>query len=211
MKTSTMLCATAVVLVQALCASAAGGERQQQLPLFFQAGRPFNAPGAPLPKFVGIAGNQQPQAFRSLPPQVDEELDDEEQRSEEDPNQRSSGFSTPLPFRPQPTPQVSPTSWWWLEVFFFFFTNAVTRPESSDNIMQMNGKLTYWIIIILSWNTDNISNTRRLGWWPKEILPPLFNDRFNGDLVGKCSWRPDLNFVLRPLSVIFLIPQQSNR
>lgn len=107
--------ATAVALVQmaALYASAAG-ERQQQLPLFFQGGRPFNAPGAPLPKFVGIAGNQQPQAFRSVPPsppQVDEELqEDEEQRDDEEPHQRNVLVPTPLPFRPQPTQQVSWTS-----------------------------------------------------------------------------------------------------
>jgi len=104
---------TAVVLVQmaALYASAAG-ERQQQLPLFFQGGRPFNAPGAPLPKFVGIAGNQQPQAFRSVPPppQVDEELqEDEEQRDDEEPHQRNVLVPTPLPFRPQPTQQVRRT------------------------------------------------------------------------------------------------------
>lgn len=108
MKIATVLCATAVLLLQVLFASAAGGERQQQLPLFFQASRPFNAPGAPLPKFVGVGGGQQPQAFRSLPPpQVDEELDDEEQRSDEDPQQRNVLVPTPLPFRPQPTPQVS--------------------------------------------------------------------------------------------------------
>lgn len=114
MKTATVLCATAVVLVQALCVSAAGErqlqQQQQQLPLFFQAGRPFNAPGAPLPKFVGIAGGQQPQSFRSLPPQVDEEQEDEEQRNEEEPHlQRNVLVPTPLPFRPQPTQQVSNT------------------------------------------------------------------------------------------------------
>lgn len=114
MRTATVLCATAVMLVQALCVLAAGGggERQQQLPLFFQAGRPFNAPGAPLPKFVGIAGNQQPQAFRSLPPQVDEEQEDEEQqRNDEEPHQRNVLAPTPLPFRPQPTQQVSRVGW----------------------------------------------------------------------------------------------------
>lgn len=114
MKTSTILCATAIVLVQTLyVVSAAGGERQQQLPLFFQASRPFNVPVAPLPKFVGVASNQQPQAFRSVPPQVDEEQEDEEQRDDEDSNQRNILIPTPLPFRPQPTQQVSLTS------FFF--------------------------------------------------------------------------------------------
>jgi len=109
MKTAPVLCAAAFALVlQAMCATAAGGERQQQqqLPLFFQAGRPFNAPGAPLPKFVGIAGNQPPQAFRSVPPQVDEEQEDEEQRNDDEPHQRNVLAPTPLPFRPQPTPQV---------------------------------------------------------------------------------------------------------
>lgn len=107
MKTSTVLCAAVVVLVHTLYVSAAGGERpQQQLPLFFQASRPFNAPGAPLPKFVGVAGNQQPQAFRSLPPQVDEDQDDDEQQHNEDePHQRNVLAPTPLPFRPQPTQQ----------------------------------------------------------------------------------------------------------
>jgi len=108
MKTSTVLFATAVLCATALrSATAAGGERQQQLPLFFQAGRPFNAPGAPLPKFVGVAGNQPPQAFRSQPPQVDEEQEDEEQRNDEEPHQRNVLVPTPLPFRPQPTQQVS--------------------------------------------------------------------------------------------------------
>lgn len=106
MKTATVLCATAVVLVQVLYVSAAGERQQQQLPLFFQGGRPFNAPGAPLPKFVGIVGNQQPQAFRSTPPQVDEDQEDEEQRDDEEPHQRNVLVPTPLPFRPQPTPQV---------------------------------------------------------------------------------------------------------
>lgn len=110
MKTAPVLCVAAFALVlQAMCATAAGGERQQQqqqLPLFFQAGRPFNAPGAPLPKFVGIAGNQPPQAFRTVPPQVDEEQEDEEQRNDEEPHQRNVLAPTPLPFRPQPTPQV---------------------------------------------------------------------------------------------------------
>lgn len=121
MKTPTILRAatTAVVLVQLVMCATAAGERQQQqqqqqLPLFFQGGRPFNAPGAPLPKFVGIAGNQQPQAFRSIPPppppppQVDEELqEDEEQRNDEEPHQRNVLVPTPLPFRPQPTQQVT--------------------------------------------------------------------------------------------------------
>ncbi|KAE9530662.1 hypothetical protein AGLY_011124 [Aphis glycines] len=109
MKTAPVLCAAAFALVlQAMCATAAGGERQQQqLPLFFQAGRPFNAPGAPLPKFVGIAGNQPPQAFRSVPPQVDEEQEDEEQRNDDEPHQRNVLAPTPLPFRPQPTPQFN--------------------------------------------------------------------------------------------------------
>lgn len=108
MKTTPVLCVAAfAVMLQAMCATAAGGERQQQqLPLFFQAGRPFNAPGAPLPKFVGIAGNQPPQAFRTAPPQVDEEQEDEEQRNDDEPHQRNVLAPTPLPFRPQPTPQV---------------------------------------------------------------------------------------------------------
>ncbi|CAI6347453.1 unnamed protein product [Macrosiphum euphorbiae] len=110
MKTAPVLCVAAfAVVLQAMCATAAGGERQQQqqLPLFFQAGRPFNAPGAPLPKFVGIAGNQPPQAFRTAPPQVDEEQEDEEQRNDDEPHQRNVLAPTPLPFRPQPTPQFS--------------------------------------------------------------------------------------------------------
>lgn len=121
MNTSIVLCATAVVLVQILYVSAAGGERpQQQLPLFFQGSRPFNAPGAPLPKFVGIAGGQTPQAFHS--PQVDEDQDDDEQQHNEDePHQRNVLAPTPLPFRPQPTQQQVRETEWFLNSEGFFF------------------------------------------------------------------------------------------
>ncbi|XP_050422703.1 transcription factor SPT20 homolog isoform X2 [Adelges cooleyi] len=103
MKSATVICAL-VVMSQALYATAAGGNDRQQ-PLFFQAGRPFNAPGAPLPKFVGVAGGQPPHAFRSQGPQVDENQEDEEQREEDESSQRNLLIPTPLPFRPQPTQQ----------------------------------------------------------------------------------------------------------
>ncbi|XP_050537570.1 putative mediator of RNA polymerase II transcription subunit 26 [Daktulosphaira vitifoliae] len=100
MKTIIVL-SSVVVILQVIYISAAGGDRQP--PTFFQTGKPFNAPGAPLPKFVGIGGSQPPQAFRSQAPQVDEEQEDEEQRDEEELNQRNILIPTPLPFRPQPT------------------------------------------------------------------------------------------------------------
>jgi len=109
LRTATTAVALMVQLVLYVSAAGERQQQQQQLPLFFQGSRPFNAPGAPLPKFVGIAGNQQPQAFRSIPPpQVDEELEeDEEQRNDEEPHQRNVLVPTPLPFRPQPTQQVN--------------------------------------------------------------------------------------------------------